>query len=310
MFGFLDATDTVGTDLSDFILKDFFTSPRLAQPRCTTSYTTMQYANRHQLTFQEAAYRREWSSHLQDSSVELNTLSLLTNLPPTKRRALLMKEMDFCLATRDGDFERGMIQAHSFHIMLWKCSKIPWTWDEDARYPFTYLQDAFIMGTRKYVDWESMIVWVSVSEIYLQRWMLPVARGMIGFDILLPEFPIFALTPSIRWIRYFHRIVSPLVHRLPFFKPLNLKEGTYNAPPPVAPGRYMGAAHHIIIQRDPGLVALPWETQTTPCEREEARRRRLRRSHLRHERARRSDVSDATTLVEVVEEEFYQPQEY
>jgi hypothetical protein len=140
--------------------------------------------------------------------------------------------------------------------------------------------------------------------------MLPVARGMIGFDILLPEFPIFALTPSIRWIRYFHRIVSPLVHRLPFFKPLNLKEGAYNAPPPVAPGRYMGAAHHIIIQRDPGLVALPWETQTTPCEREEARRRRLRRSHLRHERARRSDVSDATTLVEVVEEEFYQPQEY
>jgi hypothetical protein len=85
----------------------------------------MPFTNQQQLTFQETAYRRDWSTHTDDSSVQLNTLSLFTNLPPTKRRALLLQEMAFCFAARDDDFGRGMVQGHSFHTILWKCSSIP-----------------------------------------------------------------------------------------------------------------------------------------------------------------------------------------
>lgn len=291
--------------------KNFFISPRFNQPRCTTSYTTMQITNQPELTFQETAYRREWSSHLEDSSIELNTLSLFTNLPPTERRALLLKEMSYIFAAREDDFGQAMVQGHSFHTILYKCSAVPREFDPVEMHPFLRSMQpvAFLWGERKYIDWKSMIVWVSVYEVRLRRWLLPIARGMLGFDILHPELPKYALAPSILRIRYFHRIVSPLVHRLPFFDPLDLKEGAYNAPPAITPSRFIGRAHHIIILRDLGVAALPWETQTTPWGREEAQQRHLRRSQVHHERGRRSDVSEDATIVEEVEEDHFQPQE-
>jgi hypothetical protein len=269
-----------------------------------------------QLTFREVAYRRDWTSHLDDCSIELNTLSLFTNLPPTPRRAWLLKQMSFCFGTRDDDFCRGMIQAHSFHTALWKFLTIPRVVDLEGTYPFTMSGRPWEwlgMGAMKFVDWESMIVWVSASELTLSCWRLPIARGMLGFDILHPDLPRYASTPAIRLVRHLSLVVSPLVHRYPF-KPLDLTEGAYGAPTSVAPPRHIGFGHHILVMRDPLLAALPWERQIEAWEWEERDRRRFLRSricfeNIRRSNIRRSDVSDNATLVEENEEGF-QPQEF